>query len=171
MLKISKRNILNIIKRGKKYRKVGYSYGRRGKPEDLAGLVSPNMRPAQKVPGHIVCMRKEGNQPFGIDTHIIFMGDDLTQPKTLEFWAVEIEYVETCKEKTGRVIEFDGFIWDEYQNKNVVIAVQMIEEFTLTDAKGKTFGGEAGYWVIFDLTPNQTNWWPCAPDKFFYAPA
>jgi len=169
MRTINKDTILDIVANGQRHKKIGFSYGRLPVPNDLAGLVSPNMRPANKVRGHIVCMRKEGNQPFGLYTHYIFMGDDLTRPETLELWAVENDYVVTCKEKTGRTVEFDGFEWAEYRNKNNVIAVLMKEEFTLIDAKGKTFGGEAGYWVIYDLTPGQTNWWPCAPEKFFYA--
>lgn len=166
---IDQSNIHATIKNGKEYRKIGLSYGRLPIEKDLEGLVSPNMRPAKKVPGHVVCMRKEGNQPFGLETEYIFMGDDLSKPDKLEFWAVEVEYVTACKEKTGKIVEFDGLSWDEYRNKNTVIAILMDEEFTLTDAKGKVFTGEAGYWLIYDLTPGQENWWPCAPDKFFYA--
>lgn len=169
MLIVDKKNILDIIATGQKYRKIGYSYGRLPIQADMDGLVSPNMRPTEKVPGHIVCMRKEGNQPFGLTTHYIFMGDDLNKPEELEFWAVGKDYVTTCKEKTNRTVSFDNFDWDEYRNKNVVIAVLMTEAFTLIDAKSKTFGGEAGYWIIYDLTPGQTNWWPCASEKFFYA--
>ena len=167
---VDKNSIQDLIKKGLKYRKNGYSYGRFPNKPDLIGLVSPNMRPATPIPGHITCMRKEGAQPFKIDTHLIFVGDDLSKPETLEFWAVEISYVEACKEKTGRTVNFDGFEWEEYRNKNIVIAVHMDVPFKLVDTNGQEFEGEPDYWVIYDLTPGKENWWPCAPEKFFYAP-